>query len=100
MLGDGKGGLVRSAGLAVLPAERAPQTRPRPETSTATASPTSRSRTRAATSRSCSATGAGKLTPRRASPFGFTPAAVGAGDFNGDGKLDVAVANTGGTSRS
>jgi hypothetical protein len=41
--------------------------------------------------------GTGRLSRGGSSPFGLAPAALGAGDFNGDGKLDVAVANATGT---
>src|SRR5208283_5061347 len=39
--------------------------------------------------------GDGTFRPQVTYPTGLTPDAVAVGDFNGDGKLDLAVVNTG-----
>src|SRR5262249_60081786 len=44
--------------------------------------------------------GDGTFTARHSYPAAVGPAAVALGDFNGDGKLDLAVANTGGNNIS
>ena len=73
------------------------RTRPRSwrATSPATASSTSPSPTAATTRcRCCWATATAPSSPRSPTPWGPGPDAIVAGDFTGDGQLDLAVANS------
>ena len=65
-------------------------------TSTATACSTWRSPTRPpTTSGSCCGNGGGTFTDEGPTPVGTNPNGIAAGDFNGDGRTDLAVSNTG-----
>ena len=57
------------------------------------ARPGRRQRLRTATSRCCWATATARSSPRSPTRSGSYPDAIVAGDFNGDGRLDLAVAN-------
>ena len=71
-----------------------PQTRSWRGTSTATAAPTWPSPTAATTTcRCCWATATARSSPRSTYAVGTYPDAIVAGDFNGDGRTDLAVAN-------
>ena len=101
LLGNGTGGFTAAPGS---PSPSAPgPCRSPPATSTATASSTWRRPTPAATAVSILlGNGSGGFDPAIRLPVavGHRPGVRAAGDFNGDGKLDLAVANSDGNTVS